>query len=130
MNIVEEILNYVDTNTTNTKGVDLYIGSLPDDVDNGIMLVGTGGGLPELYYDLYDQGIEIWSRNKNTENGFNKLKEVFTLLHRKANISTANAYIYFIHSTSDVESIGRDLNGRALHKIIIRIIYRDNPAIS
>lgn len=131
MNIVAEITDYIDTNTTNTEGTDLFIGSLPDSVDNGMMLIGTGSGEPEKNYDLFEQQIEIWTRNKNTSDGYDKLQEIFTLLHRKANISTTNAYIYFIQSMSGgVESIGRDLNNRALHKIIVRVIFKYDLSIS
>jgi len=129
MNIVEEIAKYTDTATTNTLGTDMFIGSLADDLDKGILFIGIGG-LPDECYDLFEQNIEIWSRDLNSSDGFNKLQEIFTLLHRKQNISTTNAYIYFIQSMTDIESIGRDLNGRALHKIIIRVIYKSDTSIS
>jgi hypothetical protein len=129
MNIVKIITDYIDTNTTNTKAVDLFIDNLPDDIDNGIMLTGIGGN-PEQYYDLFEQNIEIWSRNKDSEACFTKLEEVFTLLHRKANITISTAYIYFMQSMTDIESNGRDINGRVLKKIIVRVIYKKLPDIS
>ena len=129
IDIVSTITDYIDSNTTNTKAVDLFIDNLPDTIDNGIMLIGIGGDL-EKQYDLFEQKIEIWTRNKVTSDGFSKLGEILTLLHRKANISIDNAYIYFIQSTTNVESMGRDINGRSLHKIIVRVIYKDQPGIS
>jgi len=129
IDIVSRITDYIDSNTTNTKATDLFIDNLPDGVDDGIMLQGIGGDM-EMYYDLFEQKIEIWSRNKITSTGFSKLGEILTLLHRKQNISIPDAYIYFIHSTTNVESMGRDINGRSLHKIIVRVIYRDNLGIS
>ena len=128
INIVVEIMNYIDSNTTLTKAKDLFIGNLPDTANNGIMLIGIGGDL-EPNYDLFEQKIEIWSRHKQTSSSYDRAKEILTLLNRKANISLTNAYIYFIQSTN-VESMGRDINGRSLHKIIVKVIYRDLPGIS
>ena len=122
MNIVEDIANYLASKNVGVVGQDIIIGSLPDTLDNGIMLTGIGGNTPELNYRLFYQNIEIWTRNKKTEDGFNKLKSVFDELHLLSNVQTTNAYIYFIHSLSDLESAGRDLNGRALHKIIIKAL--------
>jgi hypothetical protein len=129
MNIVVNIADYIDTNTTMTKGTDLFISTLPEDVNNGIMLIGIGGE-PDKDYDLFEQRIEIWSRATSTSDSFNRLQSVFTLLHRKANITISNAYIYFMQSMTDIEGMGRDINDRALHKIIIRVIYKNLPDIS
>ena len=129
MNIISIIADYIDTNTSLTKATDLFIDTLPEDIDNGIMLTGIGG-TPEKYYDLFEQKIEVWSRNKSSDACFNQLQSVFDLLHRKANTTISTAYIYFMQSMTDIESNGRDINGRSLKKIMVRVIYKKLPDIS
>lgn len=125
MNIVYELAEYLEDHAIGTMGSDIFIGSLSDDLANGIMLVSTSNGSNRTDYPLFEENIEIWTRNQSTESGYNKAKAIFDLLHRLENVTLTNAHLYFIHSNSGVESIGRDIDGRALHKLMVNVTYRD-----
>jgi hypothetical protein len=129
MNIIYEIAAYIAAAGYGTLGVDVFIGSFPDELENGIMVVSTSSGDNRKDYPVYETNFEVWTRNKTVTNGYDKAKNVFNLLHNKENINTTNAHIFFIHAPNGVESIGRDINGRALHKVLVNITYRD-PLIS
>lgn len=125
MNISKKIAHYLEDEGIGTLGTDLFINNIPEDKDNALMLSAVPSGVQEPYYKIYNQNIEVWSRNQDTEAGFNKLEEVFDLLHQADHFETDNIYIYFSYAIDSLDSYGRDDNDRALHKTIFNVIYRE-----
>jgi len=123
--IVKDIAEYLEDQSVGTVGTDMFVGMVREDVNNAVLLIGTSSGIQEPYYDIYEEVIDIYSRNQSSEDSYSKFQEVFNVLHRLSNTETDNAYIYFAHSLEGVVDAGRDTNDRSLYRGSFRIIYRD-----
>jgi hypothetical protein len=131
VNPIDDIATYLASNGIGSLGganpaqMPIFIDHMPEDVDNAIMVTALGSGMPNQYYSLYHTQAEIWVRHKSYASGYADARQIFELLNRKANLTLAGCYVYYLHPTTDVEGLGRDSNGRILHKVIVDVTYRD-----
>lgn len=131
MNPTVDVATYLQTlGLGSIAGIDplktpIYISNLPDDIDNAILIDSTSGNMPNQYYGLYHAQLEIWVRFKDTELGYSKARAILTALNRKANLSLASCYVYYMQPLTDVEGLGRDNNNRSLHKLLVDLTYRE-----
>jgi hypothetical protein len=122
--IIEEVSQLLQTNGIGTEGVDLFLGFAPATVDNCVNLVYSVSPEPHKTFDVYEQTIDFWSRNKSTADGYEVLKDIQALLHRKGNYDLENFHIYFSNSLGSIEDNDVDNEMRKLWKLSIRFIYR------
>lgn len=108
-----------------TQTGDMFVGEMPDQPDSAIMLVTVPSPSPNQDIPTEQLSFEIWSRDKSTLNGHNRLRNVHRQLHRKGNFQTASSYVYFIKSTDQVNDMDKDEKGRKLHKLPMQAHYRD-----
>ena len=126
MNIAEEIARQLDTDAgVGTFGTDIFIGTLNYDIANGISVVEIGSGNSNKSYALFEQNLEIWVRNVSASNARAKIKEVYDYLQRKGNFTTVNAYVYYVHSSTDIQDAGRDADDRQLYKAVFTVTFRE-----
>lgn len=128
--ILQEIAQYLADNGVGTLGTDFFVGELPPEPDNAIMVMSGSSDEPDRYLDTQYLSLDVWSRNKVTPDGYTKLNLVFALLHQKQNYSLPNYHVYFSHATGNIEDFDRDINGRKLHKLTLRFIYQNETGIS
>lgn len=129
-NIVSEISNILTARSVGVAGVDLFIGEMPPDGDNMVMLFAAGGDTPDMYIDTKYATIDIWVRDRNSDGGYSRLLLIFNILQRMQNVQLTQYKLYFLHALTDILDMDRDAQGRKLYKITFRAIYRDTYGVS
>ena len=124
MTFEESFLQYLDDQEVGTKGTDMFVGELPKDVNNGVMIVAGASVNQNGYFDIRESNLEIWAINKSSNEAFAKLFEIQQAIHGNGNYAISGYWVYF-SGTSSIEDLDRDLMGRKLVKLNARIIYRD-----
>lgn len=128
--IEKEIADYLEDGGIGTVGSDIYVGELPEDPANAILVVSAPSGTQEMYFDVRNITIDFWVRNKKTDSANSKIQEIFDTLHIGQNYDLENYHIYFSHAVSNIEDLDKDSIGRKLLKLSIRFIYRKIEAMS
>lgn len=128
--INSEITNLIQQSLIGTIGTDIFIGHFPPDPDNAVMVLPVGGDEQDMYLDTNYALIDFWSRDRYSEVSYDKLLRIFKQLHRLQNVQFGHFYVYFIHATGNILDMDSDGQGRKLHKLTFRVIYRDTQLIS
>jgi hypothetical protein len=114
MTLLTDITNYIDAQTTLTKGTDLFIGTLPANVDNCVGIFQSGGVEPTTYIDIIKPTIQVIVRNTNYETAQQLAYEVYDLMHQIYNTTLGGTYLYTIFALQEPTDIGEDETGRAV----------------
>jgi hypothetical protein len=114
MTLLTDITNYIDTNTNLTQGEDLFIGTLPANVDNCVGIFQSGGVEPTTYLDIIKPTIQILVRNTNYEDAQKQAYEIYDLMHQIYNRTLGGTYIFTIFALQEPTDIGEDETGRAV----------------
>lgn len=128
--ILEDIQTYLDDNGIGTAGTDIFIGNLPDDLADAIMIVPGSAGEQDKYIDIRTLVVDFWSRNSSYRDGYDKLMEVWDLLHQATHYSLTDFYVFFSQALGNIEDLDRDQKGRQLQKLSVKIIYKEINPIS
>lgn len=121
--IIEEVAQLLQDEGIVTAD-NIFIGNLPDEPVNAILLT-TGASLDQdKYIDVYNIVIDVWGRNSSFADGYDIVQEVFELLHRKSNFDLANYHIYFAQAIGSVEDLDRDITQAKLNRVSIKFIYK------
>jgi len=114
MTILTDIANYINTNTSLTLGTDLFIGTLPANVDNCVGIFQSGGIEPTTYLDIIKPTIQVIVRNSNYETAQQLSYEVYDALHRLYAQAMGTTDIYTVFALQEPTDIGEDETGRAV----------------
>lgn len=125
--ILDQVAQYLHDNNIGTYADNgtIYVGNLPEQPTNAIMLVTVPSPSPSVDLPTESLSFEVWSRNESTVNGYAKLREVHRLLHRKGNYALPSYYVFATKSTDAIVDMDQDLQGRKLQKLPMQILYRD-----
>ena len=123
--IIESIATYLQTNDLGTMGTDIFIGELPLDKGDCMALVYSPSPDPNPAIDIYEQVIDFWSRDKNTNQAYTRLLGVLNLLHKGQNYEVEGYHIYFSNALGMIDDNDRDIERRKLYKLSIKFIYRE-----
>lgn len=127
INIIENIARLLDDAGIGEYRKDIFIGTIPEDVNNGIMLQDMPSGEQRKGYDIFEQVVDIYVKNENPSDGIGKLQEVFGYLNRLSAKITSDGYIDFVYALTTIEDVGQDINKRQIYKTSFRVIFRDTP---
>ena len=131
MSLVKEVSDFFQERGYGTVGTDIFRGELPPSApDNAILLVTAPSDAPDLYLETQYLTIDIWARNKSTQNAYDTLETIFKGMHRRANFDLTSYYVYFVHATGDIVDLEKDAQKRKLLKLSFRFIYRNKSLIS
>ena len=114
MTILTDIANYINTNTSLTLGEDLFIGTLPANVENCVGIFQSGGIEPTTYLDIIKPTIQVLVRNTNYETAQQLAYEIYDSLHQLYNQTMGNTEIYTVFALQEPTDIGEDETGRAV----------------
>jgi len=100
---------------------DLFVGEEPTDPDNVITVYDTGGEPPDEAGAADNPSVMIRIRNNNYLGGFEKASDIKDLLWFNNSHFDLNGVrlIYFL--LGDINSLGKDSNGRYVFTINFRI---------
>jgi hypothetical protein len=97
--ILEEVINYLVTQSYGTKGVDLFMNFVPSNVKNVTVLFETSG-IPTIYSSVIpDYRFQAMIRNKTFQAGRVKTKTLYNALHNKKDF-LANSSVSLCKSLS------------------------------
>jgi len=127
-NLVDFLANIPALNLT--AGVNLFDGLVPQEVTNAVMVVPAGGTAPHEYLDTESIIIDFWTVYNLTPAGYDMLKQIFELFHRKENYTLNNWYIYSSLVSGNIIDSDRTVEGAKLHKLSILFTCRPLADIS
>lgn len=128
--ILNELAEFFEDVGIGTVGTDLFIGQLPGNVENGIMLVAVPSPEPDKETGIEYQDFEVWTRYKESQTGYDKLDAIFDILSRKNDFTFPNYYIYFSQARGRINDLDRDIEGRKLFNLAFRFTYRNLDLVS
>lgn len=118
--IAEEIATDLQGQGIGTLSIDLFIGNLPNEPDNAVVVIDTGSLEPDKYLPFSRTTFQILVRNKTYAQGRAKLEAIKLRLHQLANIVMGEKHVFYILANSDGGHVGRDDSGRELFSINFR----------
>lgn len=114
MTLLTDITTYIDSNTSLTAGTNLFIGTLPANVDNCVGIFQSGGVEPTTYLDVIKPTIQVIVRNTNYETAQQLSYQIYDLLHQLYKITMGSTEIYTVFALQEPTDIGEDETGRAV----------------
>jgi hypothetical protein len=108
MMLIEAIADYLETEGVATKGTDMFLAVQPDSPDNCLTIYDTGGFAPDNELPIKDPTIQVISRATDYETAKQEALDVYGELHKLANQTLGDFYIYLIEAMQEPGSIGRD----------------------
>jgi hypothetical protein len=114
MTLLTDIANYINSNTSLTLGTDLFIGTLPANVDNCVGIFQSGGVEPTTYLDIIKPTIQVLVRNTNYETAQQLSYEIYDSLHQLYAQTMGGTEIYTVFALQEPTDIGEDETGRAV----------------
>lgn len=113
---IDDIANYLQNNAIGTLGTNLFESLLPDDNDNAVAVIETGGTKPSEYIPNKRPSFQILVRSTAYDVGRTTCDNIRALLHNKYNIQfiVNGIYFYFCRLITEGGHLGQDKNGRDL----------------
>ncbi len=131
--ITTEIINYLIAELPAlalVPGTNVFAGHMIPEPDDVTMFFDASGQAQDEYLDTMYANIEIWTRDRASDVGYDRLQQIFEVLHRTGNAHLGRYYLYFLHATSNIMDMDRDQMDRKMYKITFRAIYRDTNLVS
>lgn len=113
-----------------TLGTDIFIASLPETVSTGCMIINAPSPEPHKYLDTEDQILDFWYRADHTDEAYRKMRDLYNLLHRRANWNTLSYHIYFSRATGSIRDADRDLEGGKMLQLSVQFMCRNINNVS
>lgn len=121
--IVDDVKEYLNDNITSlTKATNLFVGYMPDEVDDVVVVYNTGGAEPNKYIPTADPTFQVMIRNTDYVTGEELMDSITDELHQLTNqaLTSGGAYFYNIMLMGEGSHIGQDESGR--HEFSINFI--------
>ena len=113
-----------------TAGTNLFEGELPQGVTNAVLIIPAPSPAPHEYIDNDNIIIDFWTIYDNTPAGYDMARQIKDQLHRKANYTLNNWYIYSSLAVSDILDVDRTEEGSKQHKISFLFTCRSLANVS
>lgn len=128
--ILLELVEWLEEQGIGKVGTNIFIGEFPKSVEDAIIVMSVPSTEPDKYTGVEYQTIEIWSRYKNDQAGWEKLNQVYSFLHRNYVLYLPNYQVYNISALSRIEDFDRDIEQRKMWKLSFELTYRNLDLIS
>ena len=129
-NFTEQIAQLLATEGVGTLGVDIRIGSAPENQSTIVMLVEQSGANQDPDMEIRTIDIDFWGRNADSAKGHSKMQDIWNRLHRRKAYQLTDFYVFFGKVIGTIDDLGKDSNQRQLHKLRIRFTFRVLVAVS
>ena len=119
MILVEQVAQALSNAGLGTIGQEIFLNFQPEEPDNSIVVINTGGVQPSIDYPDKMPTFQVLIRNTNTETGTGQVDTVRDTLHqfRNAVLVSGQTYFYYIYLIAEGGYIGRDTNGRDMFSL-------------
>lgn len=95
-------------------GDNLFIGMMPDKIDNAVSIMDTGGGEQDAVNAIDDCSFQVYSRNESYQAGYNLQNLIKSELQSIEPITINEEKILGVWVKSNIAFIGRDESERSL----------------
>jgi hypothetical protein len=115
--LVENIATYLAANGIGTKATDIFIGTMPDTLDNCVMIDQTGGVQADRYLPVLKPTVQISVRNTSFLSGLDKISAIYNLLHQKGDnlvLESGGVDVMRIDAMGEPGHLGQDDSSRHL----------------
>lgn len=108
----------------------LFVGHMIPDPDDVTMFFDAAGPRQDQYLNTMHVNLEVWTRDRGGDISYERLNEIFELLHRLQNVQLERYFLYWLEATTHIMDMDRDEMGRKLYKVAFHAIVRDTNMIS
>lgn len=116
--------------TTNPDLRTIFVGEMPDELTEGIMLIPVPSPPPHEYIDTEYPVIDFWARSPHSDRAYQLLRLVFDLYQRRGAFDTANWHIYNSHALGNIVDIDRDAEAGKLFRLSVQYRCRNTNHVS
>lgn len=122
--LISEVATYLAAQGLGTVGTDIFYAHLPDNVDNCLAVIDTGGVSPDIYIPTKSPTFQVFIRAATYTAGKAVLDSVRSLLHNFYNgyLVSNQTYFYSINAMAEGGHVGR--NDRGLDEFSINFICK------
>lgn len=124
MSYLSDIATYLQTQGIGTKGTDLFYANVPAKMDTGVVVLDTGGPLPDPDIPTKNPTFQVFIRANTYALGDAKRTAVRDALHRLGNQLLGSTYFFNILAVSEGGHIGRNEAGRDEFSINFQSLIR------
>lgn len=121
-----EVAEYLETQGVGTRGTDIWIGEIPDDTDDALTVIATGGFEPDpdLGDDIEYPTIQIDCRSTTyaTAQTLSQAAHTLFLGNNNTTITSGGKYIFFMNPIQEPTYIGKDDKDRKIFSCNYRFI--------
>jgi hypothetical protein len=128
--IIEDVAQYIQDSGLGTINTDIFIGELQAEKNDCVSLVYQISPEPYKTIDVYEQDIEFWSKNKNSQQAYEKLLSIMNLIHQGQNYKLGDYHIYYSYCIGTINDQDRDTNRNKMYSMTLRFIYRLDALVS
>jgi small basic protein len=125
--LIDDVAQYLQDQGIGTIATDLFKANMPDSPDDAIVVLATGGTVPDPYLPTASPTFQVYIRSSSYTAGDAKLQAVRAALHRQFNrllVNTSSIYFYKILAVSEGGHLGRDENKRETFSINFQCLTR------
>lgn len=118
MTLDENITAYLVAQGIGTEGTDIFIGDMPPNVSNCVMVKLTGGESPNQYVNVLRLTVQIMVRNTNPDTAKTKAYDIYDLLHNQDDnfvLETGGVDVMRSEAISFPSQILKDEEGRVYY---------------
>ena len=122
--LISEVATYLAAEGLGTVGTNIFYSHLPDNTDECLVVLDTGGVNPDIYIPTKSPTFQIIIRSATYTLGKAKLDSVRSALHNFYNdyLVSGQTYFYSINALSEGGHLGR--NDRGLDEFSINFICK------
>lgn len=124
--LIDDVADYLQAQSLGTVGTSIFESTLPDDPDNCLAVIDTGGPAQDTNLTWVRRTFQVIVRNTSYATGHATLNSIRSLLHKKMNASlvSGGTYYYSIMAMSAGGHIGRDDSNREEFSINFEALAR------
>lgn len=108
----------------------IFVGNMPPEVTEGIMLVMVNSPSPERYIDTEYQLIDVWVKSPKTDRAFDIIREIYNAYNRRYNWGTDSWHVYFSDSIGSTYDASRNGEGSKLLRLSLQFMCRNLNNVS
>ena len=120
--MLREIGTYLQSQGIGTLGTDLFLGLMPDQPDNCVVLFEYAGSPPDLHWSGEYPGLQVQVRSTSYPTARRMIGNIVNILHGMSEQKLSGIRFLLIQAQGNPEVLKRDDKGRVVLFVNFRII--------
>jgi hypothetical protein len=117
-------------NTADPPERTIFTGTMPDGINEGILMIQAQSPSPERYIDTEYLVIEFYAKSAHSDRALALLRQVYDTYNRRYDWSTTNWHVYFSQALGSIIDMERNAEGSKLFRLSIQFISRNLNTVS